>query len=65
MGFVKVKFFGGSFAVSQVLCKTSTVFAVICKITTIASIPKRPLGMALDEDEGGSFDIVVGKMMCV
>ena len=36
---------------SQVLCKTSMAFAIICKITMIA---------ALDEDEGGSFDMVVG-----
>jgi hypothetical protein len=44
--FGKVRFaIVGSFAVSQVLRKTSTAFAIICKITTIASKAKKTVGV--------------------
>ena len=42
--FIRVRFFGGNFAVSQMLCKTSTAFAIICKITTITLNAKQTSG---------------------
>jgi hypothetical protein len=46
--FGKVIFaFVGSFAVLQVLRKTSTAFAIICKITTIASKAKKTSGQGI------------------
>jgi hypothetical protein len=61
VAFVEVRFaFGGSFVVVQVLRKTCTVFAIICKITMIASEAKKPPGIVLGEDEGESFGVVVG-----
>ena len=45
MALVKVRFaFGGSFAVAQVLRKTRTAFAIICKSTIIASETKKTSG---------------------
>jgi hypothetical protein len=48
--FGKVRFaFFGSFAVSQVLYKTSTAFAIICKITMIASKAKKTSGQGIGQ----------------
>ncbi len=66
MPFSKVRFaYVGSFAVSQVLRKTSTAFPSSVKLLQLHLKQKRPLGRALDKDEGESFDMVAGEMLCV
>jgi hypothetical protein len=50
MPFSIVRFaFVGSFAVLQVLRKTSTAFAIICKITVIASKAKKTSGQGIGQ----------------